>query len=208
MKLPTIAECQELFQKYKVPGTVRIHCHTVHTVAVFLAEELTRKGYPLRLEIVKPFSLLHDFMKAVVLERLGSPPYDYTPTKEELAMHQQLRKQYPGKSETQVAYRILKEKYPEFAALFLELDELTRHPHASVHEETRFIHYVDWRVLGNKIVPLRQRMDYIYGRYGKWIQKNNIDWNASKQEQFDYEQKIFKHSDFQPDELAENMNHG
>ena len=67
MKLPTFPHCQELFDKYKAPGTVKEHCKTVHKVAVFLAEELVKQGYPLNIEIVKPFSLLHDFMKAVVL---------------------------------------------------------------------------------------------------------------------------------------------
>ena len=208
MKTPSFPECHELFEQYKVPKTVQIHCQTVHKTAVFVAEKLVKKGYPLRLDIIKPFSLLHDFMKAVVLERLDSPPYNYTPTKEEMEMHQKMRNQYVGKSETYVAHLILKEKYPEFARLFLELDTLTHNPSAAVSEETKFIHYVDWRILGNKVVSLAERMDYIYGRYGKWIIKNNIDWNASKQEQFDYEQKLFKHLPFKPDELGEQMNHG
>lgn len=205
MNVPSLSECYELFEQYKVPGTVRIHCQTVHKTAVFLAEKLIQKNYPLGLEIIKPFSLLHDFMKAVVLERLDSPPYNYTPTKEETEMHQQLRQQYPGKSETQVAYLILNEKYPEFAQLFLELDSLTRNPAVPVAEETKFIHYVDWRILGNKVVSLKERMDYIYERYGQWIIKNNIDWEMSKKEQFDYEQKIFKHLGFRPEELAQQV---
>lgn len=208
INLPSLSQCSELFEKYKVPGTVKVHCQTVHTVAVFLAEKLVEKGFPLRLEIVKPFSLLHDFMKAVVLERLDSPPYHYTPAPEEAKMHQRLRKQYSGKSETYVAYLILKDQYPEFARLFLELDQLTQNPLASVSEETAFIHYVDWRILGNKVVPLQKRMEYIYERYGKWILKNNIDWSASRQEQFNYEQKIFKHLNFLPDQLGEQMNYG
>lgn len=213
MKLPTFTNCHALFEQYKVPGTVKEHCITVHQVATFLAEELVQKKYPLRLDIVKPFSLLHDFMKAVVLERLTDPPYNYKPTIEEMEMHQKLREQYKGLSETKVAHLLLKDDYPEFAQLFLELDELTRDPHAQVSEEARFIHYVDWRVLGNKVVPLPQRMDYIYARYGHWIKKKNIDWEAAKQEQFDYERKIFNCLPFKAEELGkkmeeENINHG
>lgn len=212
MNLPTLPHCQELFAKYKVPGTVKEHCITVHQVATFLAEELAKKKYPLHLEIVKPFSLLHDFMKAVVLERLTDPPYNYQPTKEEMEMHQALREEYKGLSETKVAHLLLKDEFPEFAALFLELDELTRNPHAQVNEEARFIHYVDWRVLGNKVVPLKERMDYIYDKYGHWIQKKNIDWETAKQEQYAYEHKIFNCLPFQAEELGEKMerkkNHG
>jgi len=205
MKLPTLPHCQELFEKYKVPGTVKEHCKTVHHVAVFLAQELMKKNYPLNIEIIKPFSLLHDFMKAVVLERLDNPPYNYQPTAAEVSMHQQLRKQYPQMSETKVAYLILKEQYPEFAQLFVELDELTHNPQAKVHEETRFIHYIDWRVLGNKVVPLSERLDYIYTRYGHWIRKKNIDWEATKQEQYEFERKIFNYLPFEPEELGKQV---
>lgn len=205
MKLPSLTYCQALFEQYQVPGTVKEHCNTVHWVAVFLAEELVKKKYPLRLEIVKPFSLLHDFMKAVVLERLTDPPYNYRPTTEEIEMHQKLREKYKGLSETKVAHLLLQEQFPEFAQLFLELDELTRDPHAQVSEETKFIHYVDWRVLGNKVVSLTKRMEYIYGRYGHWIQKKNINWEAAQQEQYDYERKIFNCLPFKAEELGEKI---
>ncbi len=205
MKTPTIPECLELFEKYHVPGTVRAHCTTVFKVASYLAEALVQQGYPLQLEVVKPFALLHDFMKAVVLERLTDSPYNYTPTAAEAAMHQRLRQLYAGKSETQVAHLILQEKYPEFASLFLELDHLTRDSDATVSEETKFIHYVDWRVLGNKVVPLAERMAYIYQRYGLWIEKRNIAWDKVKQEQIEYEQHIFKHLPFTPEELGQQV---
>ena len=122
MNVPTLQECYELFDRYKVPGTVRAHCGMVYQVASSLAQQLIKQGYPLRLEIVKPFALLHDFMKAVVLERLDGPPYNYKPTAEEMEMHAQLRAKYTGHSETYVAHQILQEKYPEFASLFLQLD--------------------------------------------------------------------------------------
>ena len=205
MNIPTSQQCLELFDQYQVPGTVKAHCQAVHNTASFLAQQLVAKGYPLQLSIVQAFSLLHDFMKAVVLERLTDPPYNYVPTLQETQIHQQLRKKYAGMSETKVAYLILKEKYPEFAQLFMELDELTRDPRAQVHEETRFIHYIDWRVLGNKVVPLSERIAYIYERYGFWIRKKNIDWEATKQEQQDYETKIFKYLPFTPAELGKNI---
>ena len=202
MKTPTLAQCYALFDQYQVPGTVRAHCNAVFRVASVLGEELVKSEYSLNLEIVKPFALLHDFMKAVVLERLTDAPYNYTPTAAEASMHQRLRQQYLGKSETFAAYSILRENYPEFAALFLELDELTRNPDALVCEETKFIHYVDWRVLGNKIVPLQERIEYIFQKYGKWITQKNINWKKAQQEQFDYEQQIFKHLPFTAEELS------
>ena len=204
MKLPTLAECQRLFEQYKIPSTVRQHCQTVYRVATVLADQLIATGYPLRKEVVGPLALLHDFMKAVVIERLGGDPfYQYTPTAEEVAMHQELRQKYAGLSETYVTYLLLKDQYPEFAQLFLELDQFTRNPQTPVQEETKFIHYVDWRVLGNKVVPLKKRMDYIYERYGLWIEKKNIDWEEAKNEQFEYEHKIFNCLPFTAEELGE-----
>ncbi|MBI2668581.1 hypothetical protein HYX14_01935 [Candidatus Woesearchaeota archaeon] len=202
MKTPTLPECHGLFDTYKVPaGTVKVHCEAVHKVAVALAEQLIQKGFLLDLNIIQPFSLLHDLMKSVVLERLDGPPYHYQPTAEEIQMHQQLRKQYVGMSETKVAYLVLQDNYPEFAKLFTELDELTQNPQAKVHEETKFIHYVDWRVLGNKIVPLSERMNYIYNRYSHWIKKRNIDWEAVQQDQFNYERKLFSLLPYPPEQL-------
>lgn len=202
MNIPTIQQCYELFQEYRVPATVRTHCETVFKTASFLAEKLIQNNYPLNLNIIKSFALLHDFMKAVVLERLTDPPYNYKPSPEEVQMHQHLRRQYKSMSETKVAYLILKEKYPQFAQLFLELDQLTKNHHAKVQQETKFVHYVDWRVLGNKVVPLTKRMEYIYERYGHWIKEKNIDWQAAKQEQYSYEQNLFKHLPFPPEQLT------
>lgn len=205
MNVPSITECYALFDQYKVPGTIRAHCGGVFQLAVFLAQKLIARGYPLRLEVVKPFALLHDFMKAVVLERLDGPPYNYKPTPEEVEMHYQLRAKYQGRSETDVTSILLNQKYPEFAHLFLELSKLTKNPHAAVCHETKFIHYVDWRVLGNEVVPLPQRMKYIYQRYGDWLQRNNINWEESKQEQFAYEQQLFAHLPFTAEELGQQF---
>ncbi|MEK6845883.1 MAG: hypothetical protein AABY26_03935, partial [Nanoarchaeota archaeon] len=178
---PSLQECRELFEEYKVPNTIKTHCEAVHKVATFVAEELAKNKlndeFKINVQLISSFSLLHDFMKAVVLERLDDAPYFYTPTVEEREMHQQLRQKFSGMSETKAAFLILNEKYPQFAALFLELDELTRNPNAITSNEARLVHYVDWRVLGNKIVPLQERMKYIYDRYKEWIIKNNLNWD-------------------------------
>lgn len=205
MKVPTLKECYELFDQYKVPGTIRAHCGMVFQVATSLAQQLIQQGYTLNLEIVKPFALLHDFMKVVVLERLDSPPYNYKPSAEELEMHKTLRAKYKGHSETFVTNIILKEKYPAFAQLFLELDGITANPNAKVCEETRFIHYVDWRVLGNKVVPLKQRMEYIHERYGHWFQKKGINWPEAQRGQYEYEENIFHYLSYTADELDKHI---
>lgn len=220
MIAPTIEECYALFDKYKVPATVRAHCEAAYKVASALTNFLAKINsnnkssndksssnniLKINMGIVLPFALLHDFMKAVVLEQLGAPSYSYQPTTEELEMHQKLRKQYVGLSETKVSYLILKDKYPEFAQLFLELDELTKNPKAKVTPEAKFIHYIDWRVLGNKVVPLKVRMDYIYEHYGQWIKKMNIDWETSQQEQYDYERNLFNALPFNPEELEKQV---
>jgi hypothetical protein len=209
MNYPSLQECRGLFEEYKVPSTIKTHCEAVHKVATFMAEELAKNKLQNKLydefkidaHLVSSFSLLHDFMKAVVLERLGDAPYFYTPTVEEKEMHQQLRQKFAGMSETKVAFLILNDKYPPFAALFLELDELTRNPNVRTSNEARLVHYVDWRVLGNKIVPLQERMRYIYERYKTWITKNNLDWNVIVKDQEEYERKLFNQLPFKPDEL-------
>ncbi|MBI4980761.1 hypothetical protein HZC30_04370 [Candidatus Woesearchaeota archaeon] len=205
MNYPSLQECRGLFEEYKVPGTVKTHCEAVHKAATFIAEELAKSrpapGFKIDVELVSSFSLLHDFMKAVVLERLGDAPYYYTPTVEEKEMHQQLRQRFAGKSETKAAFLLLNKKYPQFAALFLELDELTRNPNAAASDEARLVHYIDWRILGNKIVPLQERMKYIYQKYKEWIIKNNLNWPEMVKDQEEYERKLFNQLPFNSDDL-------
>ncbi len=207
MNYPSLQECRGLFEEYKVIGTIKTHCETVHKVTTFMAEELNNNrlqhGFKIDANLVSSFSLLHDFMKAVVLERLGDAPYFYTPTLDEREMHQQLRQKFAGMSETKASFLILKDKYPQFAKLFLELDELTRNPKAQTSDEARLVHYVDWRILGNKIVPLQERMKYIYNRYKEWILKNNLEWDELVKEQQEYEHKLFNQLPFKPDKLGE-----
>lgn len=205
MNYPSIEECRGLFEEYKVPNTIKTHCEAVHKVATFMAEELAKNKlnheFKINVQLISSFSLLHDFMKAVVLEKLGDAPYFYTPTLEEREMHHQLRQKFVGMSETKASFLILKDKYPQFAALFLELDELTRNPKAQTSDEARLVHYVDWRILGNKIVPLQERMKYIYERYKSWIIKNNLNWNEIVTDQQEYEHKLFNQLPFKSDEL-------
>ncbi len=205
MRLPTKEECEKLFEQYKVPAHIRKHCQCVSAVATFLAQKLKEQRQQIDIHVVEQLALLHDFMKAVVLERLDDPPYNYRPTAEEKAMHAALREKYQGLSETKVAYELLKEKFPEFARLFLALSTVTHDPAAEVPEEARLVHYADWRVMGEEIVPLARRMEYIRKKYSEWIKKKNIDWEAAVMQQQAFENKIFNVLNFEPAELQKQV---
>ena len=206
MKLPTLKKCQDLFTKYKVPKNIYAHCQKVSETSTFLAQQLIKNNYPLDLKIVQRLSLLHDLLKVVYLPELTYySPANYTPTAEEIAMHQQLRQQFPNTNEVHAAYLIFKDDYPEFARFFLELEEITKHPQAPASKETHLVHYVDYRVMNNDIVMLDERMAKSYLRYQHFIQQNNLDWSQLKKLIYEYEHNLFKHLDFKPEELKQKI---
>lgn len=206
MNHPTLKQCHGLFSYYQVPSPIRLHCQKVSQVATFLAQELNKNNYPLNTKIVQRLSLLHDLLKVVVLENVDYPPMNFIANDLEIAMHKKLKQQFPNTNEVRAAYLIFKDEYPEFAQLFLELEEVTKNPTADISAETHLVHYTDYRIMNNEILLLDERMSQLYHRYEHFIKKKNLDWGEIKKILKEYEQNIFKHLDFKPEELRQKIN--
>ena len=191
------------FEQYKVPQNIREHCLKVRDVAVFLAHTLAEAGVAIDIEVVDRMALFHDMFKMVALadEKIAHNKFHTTRfSAEELAMREKLRQQFLGMHESEIAYEILKEKYPEFAArLKLEgsftLDFDTW--------EERVVRYVDMVVLGTTIVPLQQRVSYLREMYSG---KPLAYWDEFERKIQKEEEKIFSQLSFPPAELAAEMN--
>ncbi|MBI4153286.1 HDIG domain-containing protein [Candidatus Woesearchaeota archaeon] len=189
MKLPTVEECTALFKQYHVPKNIVEHCRKVSKLAVSIAEGLKKRGIVIDVELVRIGALMHDWMKAVTLKQLGQNKYfRYTPTRDELASWKELRARFKGLHEAEIARELLKNTYPELGE-FLIHERIIAHDLSIKRSwEEKVVHYADWRVLGDKVIPLHERMDDFFVRYrkkitdlGRWEKVKQAEQKAEKE---------------------------
>lgn len=199
MKLPTEKQCLDYFARYNVPKNIFAHCLKVREVSVFLAAKLMQSGINIDQEFVSCLSLSHDLFKAVSLKTLEPNEFHKYPfSAEEIAARESLREKYPGKHEGEVAYEIFKDEYPEFA---LSLKNVSNPHHENPSWEEMIVHYADWRVFQEKVVPLSRRLDYLRQQYPR----SDDAWNRYEKKIRQIEAKIFSNLSFDPERLGENV---
>jgi len=208
MKIPTKQECLGLFKEYKVPSNILLHTKKVAEVALFLGKELRKKGIDVNLELVSSGALVHDLMKAVSLDKL-EPSKKYKlkeVTREQLEMWKELRKKHAGKHEIEVTHEVLKDDFPEFAEFILKIGSIKDVPAEESWEE-KLIHYADWRVFVDDIVPLKERLDDLYKRYNHKFNENQIkNWDNKIKHQFECEKEILGLAGVKAEELGDYFN--
>jgi putative nucleotidyltransferase with HDIG domain len=192
MKLPSVEECYQLFAEYHVPNNIMEHCKSVSTLAVRIAEGLVAKGVSVDVEVVRVLGLLHDWMKMVALENPGaSEKFSYTLSDDEKVSWISLRKRFPNHHESEAAYELLKDDYPELAALIKKEGALSDDLTLDRGWEEKIVHYADWRVLGSEIVPLVDRLDDFFDRYNEKIVAGGLDrWEKAKELEIKCEEEI------------------
>lgn len=204
MKIPNKGECLELFDRYKVPNNILLHTKKVAEVALFLGNKLKEKGIDVNLDLVYSGAILHDLMKAVSLDQL-EPNKKYKldeVTREQLEMWQELRRKHAGKHEIEVTYEILKEDFPKFAEFILKIGSIKDIPKAQSWEE-KLIHYADWRVFVDDIIPLKERLDDLYKRYKpKFNEEQTKNWDKKVKDQIECEKEILSLVNIKPEDLG------
>jgi len=205
MKLPSYEEGIDLFKQYTVPKNIQHHCEKVCELATFMAEKLKEKGIPIDVELTRIGALFHDWMKAVTIDDIDKVrQFGYEPTEEEIKAWEELRKRFKGKRECEVAYELLKDKYPELAELLMQEENCTWYQNSQDHRswEVKVIHYADWRVFGTRVVPLTQRIDDLSIRYHDVIMEKGPGlWKKATMAEFQHEQEICKAAGIMPEEL-------
>ncbi len=141
MKLPTRKQAMELLKEYKMPDNILAHTMQVNRIAKFLARKINENGTKVNLELVDRASILHDLDKHPTL-KTGN--------------HSVLTR------------KILKEKgFPELAdAAANHMLENIIKKNGLQNIEEKIVYYADKRVNHDKIVPLKERFDYLRKRYG------------------------------------------
>lgn len=197
----------ELFDKYAVPSTIRRHCEKVRDVGEILAAGLHNDGVQVDLELVDRGCLVHDAMKAVTLPTLtANPEFRYIPSAREIEVQARLKERYTGLHETLITADILKPVFPEFSEFVAQIGSTGNPTYLNGGIELKVIHYADWRVQLDRIVPFRDRLQYLKDTYlVRQPEKGDAWWEAAVEKELQLENEIFRHLPFRPDDLAQVM---
>ena len=140
IKLPCMAEVYSLWDEYGMLPNIRLHSQQVCRVALALWDWLGQAGFHLDRETIKIGALLHDVAKAYCLDK-------------------------PDLPHNVEGQRILDERgYPELGIL------VARHVNlgsALPLDESTIVFYADKRVVGDEIVSVAKRYEYIMRVYGE-----------------------------------------
>ena len=172
--LLTHQQCFDIIKEYHVPSHILSHSLTVAKLAVFLAERLKEEGAVVDVDLVDRACLLHDIARVCDFEELNYGNFEQAVTEQDKAKWQQIRTRYEEIGHEDIAYEILREKYPVLALTIKKhrymamLDEKTR---PNTWEE-KLLYYADMRVMHDKIVPLKTRLSEAH--------KRNVHLHGSK----------------------------
>lgn len=157
--LPKRQECFEIMKKYHVPSHILDHSLAVAKLAVFLANRLNEKGIAVDIALVERACLLHDMVRICDFKEVDYSKFQETFTRKDKAAWDQIRTKYRGISHEEAAYEILNEKYPVLALT------IKKHRYMAISEQERpntweekLVYYTDMRVIGDKIVSLKERL--------------------------------------------------
>jgi len=118
-------------------------------------------------ELVDRASLLHDILRVCDMKGSEYRQFDKSVTKQDKARWGLLKARYAGICHEEAACDLLKAKYPELALAIKKhryaalLDEKDR---ARTWEE-KLLYYADKRVMHDRIVPLKDRLDEAHKRH-------------------------------------------
>lgn len=176
--IPSVRQCFELMEQYRMLPNIRDHSLLVARVAGLMVEELCRSGMALSLELTVAGALLHDIAKTACLD-------------------------CDGNHAAQGSEICRRHDYAEIAVIVAEHVLLQDDGLASACcREKEIVYYADKRVLHDQVVHLDQRLTYILARYGRNDQRllGLIRENFARCRQV--EERLFALLPWAPAELA------
>ncbi len=181
IQIPSITDCYKLIFEMEMMDHIVAHSLQVCQVALFLTDHLTERGISLNKKLVQASALLHDITKT--------------------------RSFKTGENHAQTGGQLLSEHgYPEVGHIIGQHVYLDAYTVSVPPAEPEIVNYSDKRVLHDKIVSLKKRMDYIMERYGKEPEhRDRIRMLGREAEKL--ENKLFRWLPFSPGELGELAGH-
>jgi HD superfamily phosphodiesterase len=185
---------------FGVPLHIRKHSLAVAKLGVFLAKKLKEKGISVDVDLVDRACLLHDLLRICDPRFRGG--YDRSAEFRILA-----RKS----CHEDAAYELLKDKYPELALA------VKRHRYAALLDEKdkpvtweeKIVYYADKRVMHDRIVPLKERLDEAHIRNARRRNCKNqakLDSERIDAAIFELEREILDKIGLEPAEVTAGRN--
>lgn len=167
--LPTKKQCFDIIKKYGLAPHIVAHSLAVAKLGVFLAERLKEKGICVDGNLVEAACLLHDVARPCDFgesdcNAFAEQSYGFLP--EDKTKWRQLKSEYEDLCHEEIAYELLRREYPELASTVKKhrytaiLDEKER----PATWEEKIVYYADKRVMHDKIVPLKERLEEAHKR--------------------------------------------
>jgi putative nucleotidyltransferase with HDIG domain len=138
--IPTVAECFQLMDRYRMLDNIRDHSIIVARVSAVLAEECVRAGVEISVPLTITAALLHDIGKTACLNN----DHDHAVLGREICLEHGF---------TELAGIVAEHVYYQNGSL-------------PAITEKEIVYYADKRVNHDKIVSLAAREEYILERYG------------------------------------------
>jgi putative nucleotidyltransferase with HDIG domain len=141
-RLPSRKECLSLMDEYGMLENIISHSLEVTRVALFLCEELNKRGQQINPDLVEAASLLHDLAKTECLRTKGD--------------------------HAQQGYELLKKMgYDRIGEMVAQHIHMWRKGNPCCVSEEEVVNYADKRVRHDRIVSLKTRFQDLKDRYGK-----------------------------------------
>jgi uncharacterized protein len=208
--LPTRKECFDIINKYHVPPNIVKHSLATAKLAVFLAEKLKEKDTAVDVELVERACLLHDVARICEVKESDYNNIGMTVTEQQKTAWDKLKTEYKAAGHEDTSYKLLKEQYPVLALAIKKhryLSLLDENDRPDTWEE-KIVYYADKRVMHERIVSLKERLDDAHQRNAQLRQmkgQNNIDTDKVDRLIFELEEEIFTAIGLDPAEITEEF---
>jgi len=155
-----------IIEEHHVPLHILKHSLGAAKLAVFLAQRLKEKGIAVDVDLVDRACLLHDIVRVCDFKESDYSRFKHPVTEQDKAKWKQLRTKYKEIPHEDVAYELLKEKYPVLA------QTIKKHRYTALLNENerpntweeKLVYYADKRVMHDRIVPLKERLQEAHKR--------------------------------------------
>ncbi|MBR9691944.1 HD domain-containing protein [Candidatus Woesearchaeota archaeon] len=168
--IPTTKECIELLDEFEVPENIKEHSFAVNRLAMFLAKKLKQVGVDIDLDLVNAASLVHDL--------------DKIPTLKDIPNHGKLSQKWLSERQHKKVGEVVKNHCTN---LMKDLKDHTW--------EDKVVNYADKRCLGDKVVSLKERFDYIAKTYPVYFKEEH------RTKTLQIEKEIFNKLDIKPEDI-------
>jgi len=178
--VPSIQECYQLMDAYRMLDNIRAHSVVVARVARLIARHLQEERIEISVEITTAGALLHDIGKTASLQT--------------------------GQDHSELGRQIcLNNHLDEIASIVAEHVRLKVYSLNEGFSEKEIVFYADKRVKHDQVVSLNERLAYIIERYsrGREQMSRAITENFSLCRQV--QEKLFRKLPFSPEALASRV---